>query len=202
MASDIEYKSFTTAAETEESGVVSAIVSVFSNLDRANEKIRPGFFTASLERRLPRVCWSHDWSRPLGKTLEARELAPGDPLLPPPIAHLGGLWVKGKLNLQTTAGRDAYEHLRAGDLDEFSIGYKVLADAVDKKTGIRELIRGDCYEWSPVLVGCNPQTALLDLKALPAESLSPTDDDYARAGRMRRLIIDQSLRRHAPKGCD
>ena len=194
---EVEYKSFTTVAETEESGVVTAVVSVFSNVDRANEKIRPGFFKESLARRLPRVCWSHDWTRPLGKTLEARELEPGDPLLPAPIAHLGGLWVRGKLNLETQAGREAYAHLKAGDLDEFSIGYQVLEDATDKKSGVRELIRGDCYEWSPVLVGANPSTQLLSVKtAAPRAPLADAEQE-ARRLEMRRLRMQLIARSRA-----
>jgi hypothetical protein len=81
------------------------------------------------------------------------------------------LWVKGQFNLDTQPGREAYSNLKFGAIDEFSIGYRVLEDAHDKKTGVRDLVRGEWYEWSPVLVGANDATELLSIKS--ADDLEP-----------------------------
>jgi HK97 family phage prohead protease len=187
----IERKSFTTQTEARDEGVVEAIVSVFSNVDRQQERIRPGFFKASLARKLPKGVWSHQWDTPIAKTLEARELEPGDPLLPSPIAHLGGLYVKAHFNLETTAGREAYSNIKFGIIDEFSIGYAVTEDNFDEKAGVRELLAGELYEWSPVLVGANPATQLLSVKSdAPAIDHAPA---------LRRVYLNYLLTEISPE---
>ena len=146
------------------SGEIEAIVSVFNNVDRAGERVLPGYFAKSLARKLPKGVWMHDWTRPIAVTDEARELAPGDPLLPESLKALGGLYVKGRINLDVQDGKDALSHLRFGSVDEFSFGYSNTKTAYDSETEVRDLVEGEIYEWSPVLVGCNPATALLSAK--------------------------------------
>lgn len=149
----------------EQQGVIEAVVSVFNNVDHANEKVLPGFFAKSIERKLPKGVWAHDWKQPIAKTLEAKELLPGDPMLPDSLKLLGGAYIKGQFNLDTQRGREAYSDIKFGIVDEFSIGYAVLKDGKDQETGARELIEGDWKEWSPVLVGMNDQTALISIKS-------------------------------------
>lgn len=164
----LEYKSFSAPnvqVPADEPGTISAIVAVFSNVDHGKDRIRPGFFQKSLERKLPRGVWGHDWMTPVAKTLEAKELHPGDPLLPAELAQLGGLYIKGQFNLDTQRGREAYSDIKFGIIDEFSIGYQTLKAETDKKTGIRDLIEGKAFEWSPVLIGMNDQTRLLSVKS-------------------------------------
>lgn len=150
---------------TDETGVIEAIVSVFNNVDAGKEIVREGFFQKSIEKKLPKGVWAHDWKQPIAKTLEAKELPPGDPLLPAHLMALGGAYIKGQFNLDTQRGREAYSDVKFGIIDEFSIGYAVLKDGKDKDTGARELIEGDWKEWSPVLVGMNDQTRLISIKA-------------------------------------
>jgi HK97 family phage prohead protease len=152
----------------DQQGVIEAIVSVFSNTDSGNEKVMPGFFTKSIERKLPKGVWAHDWKQPIAKTLEAKELLPGDPQLPDSLKLLGGAYIKGQFNLDTQRGREAYSDIKFGIVDEFSIGYRVVKDGKDKESGARELIEGEWKEWSPVLVGMNDQTALISIKEAPA----------------------------------
>lgn len=145
-------------------GIVEAVVSVFNNIDSQNERVLPGAFAKSLEVKKPRVVWSHDWTKVIGKTLEATELKAGDPRLPQSIKQLGGLYVKGQFFMNTQAGRESFEIVKElGDEAEFSIGYEVVKDQV-AKDGVRELIDCTLYEWSPVLVGANGATALIAAK--------------------------------------
>ncbi|BDI29409.1 hypothetical protein CCAX7_14600 [Capsulimonas corticalis] len=157
-------------------GIMEAIVAVFDNVDAAGERIKAGAFTQSLERKYPKGVWMHDWMIPVAKTLEAKELLPGDPLLPAELAELGGLYVKGQFNLNTQRGREAFSDLDFGTVDEFSIGYVTRKDSIDSKTQVRDLIVIDLYEWSPVLVGCNPQTALIGVKQTPSGAQSTPAD--------------------------
>lgn len=61
---------------------------------------------------MPVMLWSHDTHRPIGKWTSLQE-------------DDYGLRVEGMFNLATTAGREASEHVKAGDVTGFSIGYAV-----------------------------------------------------------------------------
>lgn len=162
----IERKSYPISdLKFDETGTIEAIVSVFNNVDSGNEIVRPGFFKKSIEKKLPKGVWAHDWRQPIAKTVEAREIMAGDPSLPPHLKNLGGTYIKGQFNLDTQRGREAYSDIKFGIVDEFSIGYSVIKDGKDEKTGARELIEGDWKEWSPVLVGMNSETRLVSIKS-------------------------------------
>lgn len=173
----IERKSYPIAGlkTDDEIGQIEAIVSVFGNVDSGNEIVRPGFFKASIARKLPKGVWAHDWRQPIAKTLEAREILAGDPELPAHLKDLGGTYIKGQFNLETQRGREAYSDIKFGIVDEFSIGYQVTKDTMDQKTGIRELLEGDWAEWSPVLKGMNDQTTLISIKDAESESFDTFD---------------------------
>lgn len=134
----------------EAAGIVEAYVSIFGNVDAANEIVEKGAFTESLKRKLPKAVWSHDWEQPIGAVLEAREDAKG-------------LYVKIQLVLTVQKAKEAYELMKNGAIDEFSIGYAVEESNIDDK-GVRHLTKLTLYEVSPVLVGCNPATELLSVK--------------------------------------
>ena len=146
-------------------GIIEAIVAVVGNVDSGRERIQPGFFTASLARKYPKGVWMHDWAQPVAKTLDVRELLPGDPLLPAHLATLGGYLVKGQFNLDTQRGREAFSDLKFGTVDEFSIGYLVIREQYQAKENVTDLLEGEWFEWSPVLVGMNRATALLSAKS-------------------------------------
>lgn len=168
----IEHKSYPILdLKTDEAGICEAIVSVFSVVDAGHEKVMPGFFSKSIARKLPKGVWAHDWKQPIAKTLEAKELLPGDPMLPVELKEFGGCYIKGQFNLDTQRGREAYSDLKFGTIDEFSIGYKVLREGQDKESGARELLEGDWKEWSPVLVGMNSETRLISIKDESGEPL-------------------------------
>lgn len=149
----IEHKNFLARVDTEENtGVITALVSVFNNIDRTKEVVMPGAFTKSLQQRLPKGVWAHDWQQPIAKTLEAKETDEG-------------LVIKGQFNLDTQRGREAYSDIKFGIIDEFSIGYHVVRESVSEKTQARNLDEVELFEWSPVLVGMNPDTQLLSIKS-------------------------------------
>lgn len=163
---NIERKSFSTEMKAlAEDGIVEAIVSVFNNVDSYGDRVKYGFFHDSLSYKMPKGVWQHDWNTPVAKTLEAKELLPGDPLLPQQLRDLGGLYIKGQFNLETQAGRETFSNIKHGIIDEFSIGYTV-AEETFSADGARELVKGRLYEWSPVLFGANPMTAVISAKGL------------------------------------
>lgn len=143
--------SFKILDDEEEEGIIEAYVSVFENVDLGGEVIKRGAFEESLKTKLPKGVWAHNWDEPIAKTLEARE-----------DAH--GLYIKGKLILSVQKAKEAYELMKEGVIDEFSIGYRVLEDEIID--GIRYLKKVKLYEWSPVLAGMNPATELIGIKTI------------------------------------
>jgi len=177
----LERKSYpiTELTHDDATGVIEAFVSVFNNVDAGKEIVRQGFFQKSIERKLPKGVWAHDWKQPIAKTLEAKEVPPGDPSLPDNLKTLGGTYIKGQFNMDTQRGREAYSDIKFGIIDEFSIGYSVVRESKDEDTGARELLEGDWKEWSPVLVGMNDQTQLVSIKSEDAGTESSESFDSA-----------------------
>ena len=202
----------------DQQGVIEAIVSVFNNRDRGDDIVRPGAFAESLKRKLPKGVWHHKWDTPVARTLEARELLPGDPLLPAQLKDLGGLYIKAQFNLKTQRGVETFSDIQFGIIDEFSIGYRAVKVQYDEENDTRELIECDLYEWSPVLVGMNPATALLSVKedtpvGLPLSEHAETVLAYLKAWmeRMKSLtdmrakegrVISESNRTRMQGTCD
>lgn len=162
-------------------GVFEAIVSVFGNVDYAGDRVLFGAFADSLEEwkssgdPIP-VVFAHQWDNldaHVGEVLEAKELAPGDPALPPELASNGGLWVKFRLDVEEDfAGRLA-KKLDRRSIREFSFAYDVI-DERRAGDGANDLVTLGLIEVGPCLKGMNPSTALLaqtleDLKAGDAE---------------------------------
>ena len=165
-------------APKEADGILEAIVNTFGIVDRTDERTVPGIFSASLEKKLPRGVWHHDWSKPIAKTLDARELLPGDSLLPESMKDLGGLYVKAQFFKEINDSWQAYLTLKNGLIDEFSIGYRMTKTQYNSETDVLDLIEGEWFEWSPVLVGANQATEILSIKDLRGQL---TFEDHSKA---------------------
>lgn len=155
-------------------GIVETVFAVFGNLDLGNDIIHPGAFAKTFVERGHKVKLLDDHNtdsilRVLGKPLSFRELTadelPTDLLKEFPEAT-GGAWAQVQFNMKTQAGHDAFQHFRAGDIDEWSFGY----DALDKdfseidNVEIRNLRTIKLYEISPVIWGMNPATTTTSAK--------------------------------------
>ena len=164
----MDYRSYPISVKAgSEDGTIEAIVSVFGNVDSYNERVMAGAFTKSVTAKLPKGVWMHNWELPVAKTLEAFEVAGNHTLIPDnasdDVKQNGGLYIKGKFNLNTQRGREAYSDVKEGIIDEFSIGYETTEDGI-ATDGVRELRQISLFEWSPVLVGANRSTALVSIK--------------------------------------
>lgn len=177
----------------EDLGIVEAFVSGIGNKDSVGDIIQPGAFDAFLKVRKPKGVWSHDWDRPVSKTLEIYEVPAGDARLPMKmqLAGIGGLFVKTQFNLKTTEGRDAFENVKFfGEEAEWSIGYQVHDQKYDKTEKAMLLKTIELYEYSPVLFGANALTSTVSLKAhkgengefdVEVEGLDPTQTKAVKA---------------------
>lgn len=153
-------------AASEPEGILEAIVNVFNLVDRTDERTMPGIFEESLASKMPRGVWHHRWDQPIARTLEAKELKPGDPLLPESLKHLGGLYIKGQFFKEIEDSWQAFLKIFHGLIDEFSIGYRMIEWKYNTEDEILDLTKGEWFEWSPVLVGANQATTVISAKDL------------------------------------
>jgi phage head maturation protease len=169
----------------DQKGIVEAFVSVTGVKDNVDDIIEPGAYEKTLQERTPKGVWSHAWEHPVSKTLDIKELLPGDPSLPKQLAdgtpwpsEAGALWVKTQFNLDSDRGREAYSMVKFFDDDgSWSIGYRVPKNGAtkDAKTGVRRIKELNLYEYSPVLHGAAPLAKTRSVKSL-GEAMAALED--------------------------
>lgn len=163
----VERKAFEVTAlkmrQDDAPGTFEAVVSVFGNVDQGGDVVMPGAFERTLaewaaKERLPAVVWSHDWDNVIGRTLALKETREG-------------LFVKARLYVEDEASnadaRRVHYLLKDGAVGEFSFGYAPREVAYEQRDGqdVRLIKDLDLFEVSPTLVGMNPATRLVGIKA-------------------------------------
>ena len=182
IAEGMDFKSIVNGASIsidEAEGIVECFAAAIGNKDSVGDIILPNAFEKSLKRRTPRVVWGHDWNHPIGKVLEAYEVGPNDPRLPPKMkaAGVGGLYAKVKFNLKSEKGREAFANIIFfGEDQEWSIGYKTLDGEYSGKLQANLLKEVELYEMSPVLHGANQLTSTISIKS------DESDDEAIKKG--------------------
>lgn len=156
----IEYKSSAASLEIKAEGDVLSIrayVLAFNNVDSWGDIILPGAcdkFLASENAKRMRLCYQHRMDEVIGvirdKGVDER-----------------GMWIEADV-LNTTTGSDVQKLLRAGAIDEFSIGY--IADKFsfqEQEDGKEVRLLEDITIWeaSPVTRAANPRAVLIDAKS-------------------------------------
>lgn len=130
--------------------------------DRHNEIVMPGAFAKTVERSragdLPVMLWSHAQESPIGRWATIRE-------------DSKGLHVEGQLNLNTDRGREAYEHVKAGDAGGLSIGFTVKDGGREYAgDGVWHLKELDVLEISVVAIPANPSARIANVKSLESKA--------------------------------
>ena len=134
-------------------GLFEGYGAVFGNVDLGGDMILPGAFAASLldhkrKGTSPVMLWQHKQDIPIGRWLSLEEDAIG-------------LKVKGKLNLGTSAGRDAFAHISDGDVSGLSIGYTVPSGGLDAlPSGIAQIKAASLVEVSIVTLPMNERARI------------------------------------------
>jgi HK97 family phage prohead protease len=179
------------------SGTFEAIVAVFGNVDHQGDRIVPGAFANTLEEwkasgdPIP-VIHSHQWhdlDAHIGVVdpKDATELNPGDERLPDSLKDLGGLYVKGTIDMDDPSGAKAHRLMARRSLREFSFAYDIREDGEGRgDDGVNELSDLDLFEVGPTLKGANPATVLVGAKSRAeiAEAIAKDyglDDEMAEA---------------------
>jgi uncharacterized protein len=143
-------------ADLNDSGTFEGIASVYGNKDSYGDVVEAGAFTKTLQERGDEVplLWSHDITNPVG-TGKVSDTSTG-------------LAIKGTLDLDTQAGRDAYSRMRKGIAKGLSIGYSVLNDAWDSQRKVRRLLEVKLYEVSLVVFPANELATVTGVKGAEA----------------------------------
>lgn len=180
----VEFKS-----DTDSLGEFSALVSVFGNVDRVNDRVIPGAFAKTIgeweakSAPLP-IVWAHNIENPLmfiGSVKSMEETSEG-------------LVVEGSLNLTSNEyARAAYDLLRNGVVQDFSFSYD--GKGRTAKDGAFEVTEIDLYEVGPCLVGANPEAGLMAIKSAadvltepePEPEVAPLD---ARQQAVEKLVVE------------
>jgi HK97 family phage prohead protease len=143
-------------------GLIAGYAACFDGIDSYGDSIVRGAFSGSLAKHqqagsMPVMLWSHKTDAPIGRWVTLAE-------------DSRGLQASGQLNLKTTAGREAFEHLRAGDLNGLSIGYRVPEGGKEYRSGVNFLKQIDLHEVSVVAV---PADSAARISAVKSQAIKP-----------------------------
>jgi uncharacterized protein len=147
----MEYKSLALEVKAADDGVIEGYGSTFGNLDSYGDRIEPGAFRDTLGRRMPKMLWQHNMDEPIGAWTEVRE-------------DERGLFMRGRLALKSTRGKDAYELAAAGALDGLSIGFR--ASDFEMEGDNRVLKAIDLFEVSLVTMPANTLATITDIRSM------------------------------------
>lgn len=142
----------------EAEGKVKAVFSVFNEIDSDGDVVLPKSIRSGYGNKGVVMCWAHDWKQIIGKGQIKQDE--------------NQAVFEGEFNMNTTAGKEAYETVKAmGDIQQWSFGFEVndSEKGMFKKDGgdeveVRYLKDVKVWEVSPVLVGANQNTHTLAVK--------------------------------------
>ena len=154
---DFELKAYHDDEDDEAKGMFSGYASIFGNKDLGNDVVVQGAFQKSIRAKGARkikMLFQHDTKEPIGVYTKVREDAQG-------------LYVEGKLAMQTQKGRGVYELMKMGAIDGLSVGYRVDAKgySYDDRGKKRYLKQVDLMEISAVTFPMNPKARVNAVKA-------------------------------------
>lgn len=148
--------------------------------DSYGDVVAAGAFADSLRSGvMPKMFWQHDPSKPIGRWVEAKEDGKG-------------LYLRGKLNMDVQQAREAHSHLKNGDIDGLSIGYRIKEYSVDTETGVWTLQKLDLKEVSIVSIGANSNATVSSVKA--AKQLLELTDKLKAGDRLERREFETWLK--------
>ena len=132
-----------------EEGQIEGYGAVFGNRDSYGDIMVKGAFVETLKGRKPKMLWQHNMLDPIGTWEEYYE-------------DERGLYMKGRIAIKSTKGRDACELVKAGAIDGLSIGY--VTKDYEMEGGARLLKAVDLFETSLVTMPANAAALVTGVK--------------------------------------
>jgi len=145
--------------EIKDDGTFSGYASIFdSEPDSYDDIVMKGAFHKTImhngrNKNGIAMLYQHDAHRPIGIWTMLKE----DDI---------GLYVEGKLAINTTDGKDAHELMKFGALKGLSIGYDAKVAEYNQETGIRTLKEIELWEISPVTFPAKITATITSVKAI------------------------------------
>lgn len=156
--------------------------STFGNVDRVGDIVEKGAFAKSLETHeasgtMPAMLLHHDMHRPIGVWTKMSE-------------DEYGLSVEGKLTQGVRDADEAYALLKDGALHSMSIGYRVVREEYDRKSGVNHLHEISLHELSLVTIPANAAAVVGGVK---------DDDGIPNIRELERVLREAGLSRREAK---
>lgn len=162
MVSTINNSHYQIKYNDSELGLIKGYASVFNIEDEGGDIIKPGAYKNTLKECKARIdagksvflmplLYQHDPGQPVGGVYEA-------------IEDDYGLLFKAQLLLTTPRGREVFELLKAGMINQFSIGYTVAPRGCCWEKSTRIITEVALWEISAVTFAMNTEALLQDVK--------------------------------------
>ncbi len=142
-AQTLELKSLT------DDGSFEGIAAAYGNVDAHGDRIEAGAFRAANGLEMP-LLFAHKTDQPIGVATVTETAV--------------GLFVKGRLLLDTVAGAEAYSRLKAGVLKALSVGFQLPKDGAAFQSGIRVISTAILKEISLVVFPANALASVTMVK--------------------------------------
>ncbi|CEI85185.1 HK97 family phage prohead protease [Ehrlichia minasensis] len=148
---------FLSKKNIKQSGTFSGYASVFNVIDRQKHVILPGAFSNTIKNfNKVKLLWQHNSAEPIGNITNMTE-------------NTIGLHITANLLLDIQKGKEAYLMLKNDIINALSIGYSVIEDYMDVKTGVRVLKKISLWEISLVTFPANMHSKVTDVKSINAD---------------------------------
>jgi len=138
----------------EDEGTFTGYASTFTDIpDSYGDVVDKGAFKKTIKENKNRIkhLWNHSFMEPIGKP---DELSEDDTRL----------LVKGRLVLGVQRAKETLALMKAGVINEMSIGFDTITEAIIK--GVRHLKEVRLYDVSPVTFAANQTAVIFDVKAI------------------------------------
>lgn len=177
-------KSFHVDADDERK--FAGYANTFDHLDRAGDITMRGAFLKSISKHIEagtkvKMLAHHDMTRPIGvweKMVEDDK----------------GLYVEGRLTKGVRDADEAYALLKDGALDSMSIGYRVVREEYDRKSGANLLHEVDLHEISLVAIPANQESVITAVKSGPdVRSLEKSLRDAGLSRREAKAVLAKGI---------
>lgn len=150
VTKDFSLEAFEIKQDGEER-TVEGYITTFGNKDSYNDVIVKGAFGKSFKPNKIKFLYQHDWKEVIGIMDSVKE-----------DSH--GIWVKAKF-ANTPRAQEAYELMKMGALDSFSIGFRIEKFNYEKD-GSRTISKGHLMEASVVTFPANEMAQAVSVKGL------------------------------------
>lgn len=135
-------------------GVFTGLASTWGGPpDAYGDIVARGAFEKSLKSRWPAMLFAHSQAQPIGKWTEI-------------VEDSKGLRVSGKINLETTQGREVLSMLKHGDVGSLSIGYNLAPGGITQNAdGTATIKEVELFEISVVAIPANSRAVITGVKS-------------------------------------